>query len=77
MLDVRCSTFIILFSIILAAVQARGAIFRSDGALVIPGLTRNPDISIVLRFWMPDQVRHDMRNKHLFGNTKQLQKQET
>ena len=35
-------------------VKGIDANFRSDGAPVIPGLIRNPEIS-----WMPDRARHD------------------
>jgi hypothetical protein len=31
---------------------------QTHDCFVIPGLTRNPAFS-ALRYWMPDQVRHD------------------
>jgi hypothetical protein len=35
---------------------------------VIPGLTRNPLLFKTLRYWMPDQVRHDLQKLNAFLN---------
>jgi hypothetical protein len=38
------------------------------GVFVIPGLTRNPFFFKILRYWMPDQVRHDSYKLDAFLN---------
>jgi len=38
------------------------------GVFVIPGLTRNPLFFQVLRYWMPDQARHDKQKLNTFSN---------